>query len=72
MSQNFWLYGDPPLDLMVGGVDCAPCFSGHYFFMKKLGLATFSQDMNSHYLSSDWAIFKHNNQPDLCMCKLNQ
>ena len=29
-------------------------------------------DMNSHYSSSDWAKFKHNNQPELCMCKLNQ
>ena len=29
-------------------------------------------DMNSHNLSSDWAKFKQNNQPDLCMCKLNQ
>ena len=29
-------------------------------------------DVNPHYLSSDWAKFKHYNQPELCMCQLNQ
>ena len=37
-----------------------------------VSLTDLVKDMNSHYLSSDWAKFKHNNQPEKCMCELNQ